>query len=531
MLAPVSRATTKALLDEERARFRASLPPPDQSPARNYSGRIGVVLSGGGARGAYEAGVLLAFQDARLPTHIVAATSIGSINAASYAGHSQTLVGNAEHLVDSWLEVTPPAVGIFWTRYVFMLAGLIAATAGLGNLIRALSVESGFYFHLVQPELTWLMLTLAGLALLLLYDDFPYVFYVLANLVRGQAWKPHKKKVILSVVANGLVWTFIWMFFARAHLYIHGKEMLEFSPETKALAAAGALLGLVLWWFLRDPVSTASHKALRLPLRSGLFPNFERTRFLCSRIPAEQLRNSPMRVIMTAADVEAGRESYFSNTSREALASDPGADPAFVMSEVREADDLLKVVLASSAFPFVYEAVRMHERSWVDGGIVANQPIRPALRLGADLIFLVLVAPRSQEHVKVATFLDVGVRAIDILMSQNLKTDLKILENVNRVCEHHARALGVRPEQVMLDMGTRHYRYRKAFTVSPSEPLAATVLDFDGRITGPAIVQGYRDGCQALRDFTAYIAHLPAEGPKHVLKFSAMPAAVAEPAK
>src|SRR5262249_35041555 len=140
-------------------------------------------------------------QDARLPTHIVAATSIGSINAASYAGHSDSLVGNAEHLVDSWLEVTPPAVGIFWTRYTFMLAGLIAATAGIGNLIRAWSVERGFYFHLVQPELTWLMLALAGLALLLLYDDFPYVFYVLNNLVRGQAWKPQTGKIVWSLIA------------------------------------------------------------------------------------------------------------------------------------------------------------------------------------------------------------------------------------------------------------------------------------------------------------------------------------------
>jgi predicted acylesterase/phospholipase RssA len=526
----MSREAIKALLSEERMRFRASLPPPERDPAHGYNGRIGVVLSGGGARGAYEAGVLLAFQDARLPTHIVAATSIGSINAASYAGHSETLVGNAEPLVASWLEVTPPAVGIFWTRYTFMLTGLIAATAGFGNLLRAFSVQSGFYFHLVQPELTWLMLGLAGLALLLLYDDFPYVFYVLANLVRGHSWKPHRNKIILSLVANGLVWTFIWMFFARTHLHIYGREVLEFSSEAKALAAAGALLGLVLWWFLRDPVSTASHKALRLPLRSGLFPNFERTRFLRARIPAENLRNSPMRVIMTAADVGAGRENYFSNTSREALAADPGADPAFVLREIRETDDLLKVVVASSSFPFVYEAVKMQERSWVDGGIVANQPIRPALRLGADLIFLVLVAPRHQEHAQIATFLDVGVRAIDILMSQNLKTDLKILENINHVCEHHARALGCRPEQVVLDMGTRQYRYRKAFTVGPTEPLAATVLDFDGRITGPAILQGYQDGCHAVSDFMNYVSQAPPGGAKYVLKFAAMPAAVAEPA-
>ena len=56
--------------------------------------RIAVVLSGGGARGAYEAGALLAFQDAQVPTHILAATSVGSINAADYAARSQTLVGN-----------------------------------------------------------------------------------------------------------------------------------------------------------------------------------------------------------------------------------------------------------------------------------------------------------------------------------------------------------------------------------------------------------------------------------------------------
>ena len=56
-----------------------------------FQSRIGVVLSGGGARGAYEAGVLMAFQDAEVPTHIVAATSIGSINAAGFAAHAVRL--------------------------------------------------------------------------------------------------------------------------------------------------------------------------------------------------------------------------------------------------------------------------------------------------------------------------------------------------------------------------------------------------------------------------------------------------------
>src|SRR5205814_5034161 len=92
-----------------------------------FSSRVGVVLSGGGARGAYEAGVLMAFQDAKAPTHIIASTSVGSINAASYVAHAEGFVGRAEPLVDAWLELTPATLGIDWSRYIFLLAGLVAA--------------------------------------------------------------------------------------------------------------------------------------------------------------------------------------------------------------------------------------------------------------------------------------------------------------------------------------------------------------------------------------------------------------------
>src|SRR5258708_34942657 len=88
-----------------RETFRAEIATAER-PA-GFSSRTGVVPSGGGARGAYEAGGLMAFQDAQVPTHILAATSIGSINAASYAAHSAGLVGKAETVVKSWMELTP----------------------------------------------------------------------------------------------------------------------------------------------------------------------------------------------------------------------------------------------------------------------------------------------------------------------------------------------------------------------------------------------------------------------------------------
>src|SRR5262252_863246 len=112
-----------------------------------FSSRVGVVLSGGGARGSYEAGVLMAFHDAQVPTHIVAATSVGSINAASYAAHSQGFVGDAEVLVRSWMELTPLTLGIDWSRYILLLAGLVAATAGIGNFLWEWMKEHGIFLH------------------------------------------------------------------------------------------------------------------------------------------------------------------------------------------------------------------------------------------------------------------------------------------------------------------------------------------------------------------------------------------------
>ncbi len=141
----------RQVLQARRAEFRAGLAADTAQLWSRSPGRIAAVLSGGGARGAYEAGVLLAFQDAALPTHILTSTSVGSINAGSYAAQSSTLVGNAEPAVDAWFKVTSTAVGIDWGRYLVMLAGLIAATAGFGNLARAWLYQKNVYVHLEHP--------------------------------------------------------------------------------------------------------------------------------------------------------------------------------------------------------------------------------------------------------------------------------------------------------------------------------------------------------------------------------------------
>lgn len=516
------RRTAAAIqeLDSLRAQFRQELA--ERKPPR-FTSRVGVVLSGGGARGAYEAGVLMAFHDADVPTHIVTATSVGSINAASYAAHAKGFVGDAEVLVRSWLELTPLTLGIDWSRYIFILAGLIAASAGIGNFFWEWLKEHGVYLHAHHAKITWFALAAAGIAILFFADKLPYAGYVAMNALRGRRWDPDARKAWVSLAANLLVWGFVILFlnFTHVHFPFRGHNYFEM-PAGPPLIAVLLVLWLS-WRLLRKPLNQLSHRFLRLPLRTGLFANFDRIKFLKARLPEAGLRNSAIHVIMTATDLDGGSARFFSNVSPEELLRDPDAQREFVLEDVECPKDLIQAAVASSAYTFAYEAVPMEGRLWTDGGVVSNQPIRPALRLGADVLFLVMLEPLGTQDVsgQIKTFLDVGVHAVDILISKNLKSDMLMLNNVNQLCSIYANELGVKPEQLELEIGAQKYCYVKSFNIAPERTIPATALDFDGEIIGPVIVQGYRDACKVLPKFLDYESVRPPRESRRTVRLSA----------
>ncbi|HEY6308285.1 MAG TPA: patatin-like phospholipase family protein [Candidatus Angelobacter sp.] len=489
-----------------------------------FASRIGVVLSGGGARGAYEAGALMAFQDAEVPTHVITATSVGSINAASFAAQADGFVGKADHLVQSWIELTPATLGIDWSRYIFLLAGLVAASAGIGNFIWEWLKEHGIYLHAHHPKITWLALASAGIVILFFSDRLSYIGYVALNRFRRRRWEADGRKTLISLVANLLVLSFLVLFLGFTHLHLMSPEegkTLEFSAPLPLILAALMIWGI--YRLLREPLSRLSHRFLRLPLRTGLFANFERTKFLRARIPQDKLRNSAIHVIMTATDIQHATGRFFSNVPVEVLAADAGVNQDFVRREVEQPPDLVQAAVASSSYTFAYEAVPMDGRLWTDGGIITNEPILPALRLGADVLFLVLLTPLEggDDSGSIKTFLDVGVHAVDILISKNFKSDITLLNNINGLCSVYAAELGVKPEQLELEIGTQRYRYVKAFSIAPQSPLPALALDFDGEIIAPVIVQGYKDAGKVILEFLEYEASRPARESRRVVHLAA----------
>jgi len=516
----VPLATTSEELERARGEFRAQMERESTLELwKAFPGRIAIALCGGGTRGAYQAGALLAFQDAQLPSHIIAATSVGSINAAGYAGNSDGLVGNAEAVVGHWLEVTPTLVGIEWTRYAWMLGGLIAFWAGAGNLLYVVLSEHGYALALAlhRPRITWSLLGLAGLAVLLLYDQLPYVTFVARSLLTGRAKKIQRRKALLSLLANTVVVGFLVAMLLEVDFAGHFLTLLRLYPAGAAglVVLVAALLVLRKWW--RLPLSGLMHKLLRLPLRPGLFPNYERARFLRERLDEKMLRASPIHVIFSATDLQSGDPVFFSNTPAELLAAEQGADAEFIRSMVVETPDLVGAVVASSALPLAFEPMLLNGKLYADGGLCANQPLRPAVRLGADVVFLVMMDSLEGPRKRLKTFVDVGLSAVDILMRQTLVNDLRIASHFNTTCERAAAKAGLHPEEIEIVLGPRRYRYIKAFPICPQESLPGSALDFDQERTRQAILQGYHDAAAQIASFVVYARGSRFSYPRHEL--------------
>ena len=416
---------------------------------------------------------------------------------------------------------TPSDTGIEWTRYAWILTGLVATCLGFGNFIHRVLMSYGLTIHLKDPKLTWLSVGAFGLAILLLHDSLPYLYHLLKNF--GARTRRHRKiewrRAALSLLGNAIVILAI----LEVLYSIQMIRRLQVLTGWHSMVTVALILTIPLLLLLRKKFSASVNntvrRVLRIPLRTGLFSNLARERFVSERGSAQKIKASPIRILLSATDLESGDPNYYSNTPVEQLIADPGVDKRFVASKVFYPDDFITAVIASSAVPITYEPVRVQGRLCADGGLCANQPMRPAVHLGADVLFVVMMDPVEAESAPIKTFLDVGVRSLEILMRQNLLTDLRMSNTINIACEQAAARHNLRPEEVELEMGERRYRYVRAFAICPPESLPGSMLDFSSKMTGLAILQGYRDASGQINNFLSYAQDCGARGPRKTLRW------------
>lgn len=468
--------------------------------------RIAVVLSGGGALGAYEVGVLRVLETAGIRPAILAGVSVGAINAVLWLAHGC----RTAPLERVWSRLRASSVGMRWiTLMVRALGATLMALAAI-QLILTLAGS---------PELSprrWLVPAVSA------YDGVPgalldAVAWLLVGLV-GVLVARGSRRVELSLARlspardpHRLQRRFGWFLLAvlAAHLVTWGLGVAWPHRFSASILLIGALL-----WFTNRAGKTGD-RLRRLILRilpetggRGIWGSDARRR-LIERVVADgdpgALLAPDTHLIISACAIESGRMSYFINWPdptpefRERISYAVGQ-----VALMRSPDDVIEAAVASSAVPGIFEPVRIGGGEFVDGGVFSNQPLHAALADGADAILVVLVSPSSgpPKPSRDPHLLELAGRLLEIANWRNLQTELRALPP----------GWGRQPSHPMVTVSAEAEPARVC-VVEPQSSLPGGLYEFSASNLSDLKSRGRRDAWLAL-DAAGWLAETGEPGPR-----------------
>jgi NTE family protein len=377
--------------------------------------RTGVVLSGGGANGAYEVGVLKALTRGASPAtgyrpidpEVYTGTSVGAYNASVLASRpGQSAAAVTEELEAIWVDRIADTV---WN---------------CGNGVYRVR---GLPFQLLDP------------------GCFLRPFQMLAGVGRDS----------VELAAYGL---------------IKGAQF-----ATSGASLQSRLLSLV------DLDAFISESPLK-----GLI---EET------VTADGLRRSGKRLTIAASNWAVGILRLFGKLE---IADRVGTD----------------AILASAALPGIFPPVAIDGVPYVDGGVLLNTPLKPAIDDGATTVHAIFVDPlvRDIPLNPLPSSLDTFYRMFAIIWASNMRKDILIAAGITRILqllEREGAGEGTREDdaRTFLQMGWQMYRriaegrrYRK-INVHVFRPQSALgegegLLDFERARLQGLVALGYRDAVQ-----------------------------------
>jgi hypothetical protein len=194
--------------------------------------------------------------------------------------------------------------------------------------------------------------------------------------------------------------------------------------------------------------------------------------------PAALTASGP-RLVVSALALDRGRVTHFTSW--------PDPSPEFrarveeQLGEVvplRDADEVVRAAVASSAIPGIFEPERISGRDFVDAGGFSNQPIHVALAADSDAVLVVLLSPSHSPTMGAETgdLVSLAGRLLEFANWRDLQTELRSLP------AGWDRAGGM----------------ARVCVVEPDRALPGTVLGFDPGQAGALITLGERDAWLAL---------------------------------
>lgn len=207
--------------------------------------------------------------------------------------------------------------------------------------------------------------------------------------------------------------------------------------------------------------------------------------WLTHRAPRSLLDNSPLRALlaryMDFPGIERGiAGGHLHAVSITASGYDSGESISFFQAQAGVADwqraqrigartqISLEHLLASSAIPFVFPAVRIHREYFGDGSMRQLAPISPAIHLGAEKVLIVgagrrrETAPRGKSD-GYPSLAQIAGHALSSIFLDSLAVDIERMQRINRT-------LAAIPEAVRQSAGLA-LRPLATLVIAPSQRL------------------------------------------------------------
>ena len=114
-------------------------------------------------------------------------------------------------------------------------------------------------------------------------------------------------------------------------------------------------------------------KGIFSPLMVPFFDTSPLRKLILNYIDFKKLRESPVKLFVSAVDIQSGAVKVFSNKEIE-----------------------VDHIVASASIPIIFPWTEIKNKVYWDGGIVANTPIVPVLSEGAKDIYAILLSPHGE---------------------------------------------------------------------------------------------------------------------------------------
>jgi predicted acylesterase/phospholipase RssA len=157
----------------------------------------------------------------------------------------------------------------------------------------------------------------------------------------------------------------------------------------------------------------------------------------------------------------------------------------------------VNLLLASSAIPGVFPSVEIDGEPYVDGGLVMNTPLLPAIQAGASHLHVMYMDPEVERIPlpRIRNTLNTLYRMLAISFGLTVSRDIRVAAAINRQLRRDEEAAYT--SVVSGEPRARKYRPLTIHRYYPSDDLGGTFrwLDFDRDHIRRLIDRGYQEAC------------------------------------